>query len=163
MTNADPDDAASRLYDLVRLIRPAHRRLARSVAAHLDGTGVGLGARAVLELLHGNDPAGLSVPDIARRLFLARQQIQLAMDGLERDGLVVRRSNPAHRRSPLFGLTQRGQDVFTAIHARELEVLGGIAGGLASADVAAARTVMQALVDGFGAYEDDPDAPAGLA
>lgn len=161
MTNVS--DAAARLYDLVRLIRPAHRRLARSVAAHLEGTGVGLGARAVLELLRDNDPAGLSVPDVARRLLLARQQIQLVMDGLERDGLVIRRSNPAHRRSPLFGLTPQGQDVFTVIHARELEVLGVIAGGLASEDVAAALTVLQALVDGFGAYEDDPDSPAGLA
>ena len=160
MTNVS--DAAARLYDLVRLIRPAHRRLARSVAAHLEGTGVGLGARAVLELLRDNDPAGLSVPDVARRLFLARQQIQLVMDGLERDGLVIRRSNPAHRRSPLFGLTPQGQDVFAAIHARELEVLGVIAGGLASEDVAAALTVLQALVDDFGAYEDDPDSPAGL-
>jgi DNA-binding MarR family transcriptional regulator len=161
MTNVS--DAAARLYDLVRLIRPAHRRLARSVAAHLESTGVGIGARAVLELLRNNDPAGLSVPDVARRLFLARQQIQLVMDGLERDGLVIRRSNPAHRRSPLFGLTPQGQDVFAAIHARELEVLGVIAGGLASEDVAAALTVLQALVDGFGAYEDDPDSPAGLA
>lgn len=160
MTELTPDQAAARLYVLVRLIRPAHRRLARSVAAHLDGTGLSLGGRAVLELLAETGP--LSVAATARLLFLARQQVQLVMDSLEQQGFVEKRPNPAHRRSPLFALTDRGHAAFAELHDRDLARLADIADRLEDADLSAALRVMTALVEGFGAYEDDPDAPRPL-
>ena len=161
MTKPNPDQAAARLYDLIRLIRPAHRRLARSVSVHLDGTGLSLGGRAVLELLAETGP--LSVAAAARQLFLARQQVQLVMDALDQQGHVQKRPNPAHRRSPLFALTDQGRAAFASLHARELNRLGDFAAQLEDADLSAALRVMTALVDGFGAYEDDPDAPQPLA
>jgi hypothetical protein len=55
------------LYEIIRLIRPVHRRLARAVEAKLEGTGVTVGMRAVMEVLEEAGP--MAVPDIGRSLF----------------------------------------------------------------------------------------------
>jgi len=148
------------LYEIIRLIRPVHRRLARAVEAKLDGTGVTVGMRAVMEVL---DEAGaLSVPDIGRALFLARQQIQLMVNALEEQGLVIRRSNPAHKRSPLFALTEAGQTAFGEIRATENDEIEAVCELFSEADLNSAQKVLCAMLDHFAAFEDDPDRPKSL-
>ncbi|MEP4029857.1 MarR family transcriptional regulator [Roseibium polysiphoniae] len=150
----------SELYELIRLIRPAHRRLARAVEAKLVGTGLSVGMRAVMEVL--NDAGAKSVPDIGRKLFLARQQIQLLANDLEELELIERRPNPAHRRSPLFALTDRGYALFGEIRAREDADIALIGQRFSSAEIAAAQQVVCAMLDHFAKFEDDPNRPRGL-
>lgn len=145
------------LYEIIRLIRPVHRRLARAVEAKLNGTGVTVGMRAVMEVLSEAGP--LSVPDTARTLFLARQQIQLLMNALEEGDFVARQPNPAHKRSPLFSLSERGRSVFAEIRALENEEIEMICELFSEQDLKSSQQVLCAMLDHFAEYEDDPDRP----
>ncbi len=148
------------LYEIVRLIRPVHRRLARAVEAKLEGTGITVGMRAVMEVLEEAGP--LSVPDIGRALFLARQQIQLLVNALEAAGHVERRANPAHKRSPLFALTEEGQSGFGEIRARENDEMDAVCGLFSDKDLQSTQRVLCAILDHFAEFEDDPDRPKAL-
>ncbi|WP_417772412.1 MarR family winged helix-turn-helix transcriptional regulator [Stappia sp.] len=149
------------LYALLQQVRPLHRRVARSVAAHLEGTGLGTGARAVLSVL--SCEGAMSVPQIGRTLFLPRQNVQKWVDELLARGLVERHANPAHRRSWLIALTVQGKELFAAIREREDGFAAALAGRLDAADVDTARRVLSACLDHFTAFEDDPDRPRPLA
>lgn len=151
---------SAELYELVRLIRPVHRRLARAVEAKLSGTGVSVGMRAVMEVLEELGPS--SVPDIGRALFLARQQIQLMVNQLEVLTLVERRPNPAHKRSPLFALSDKGHTVFGEIRARENDEMDVVSGHFSKNELTAAQKVLCTMLDHFAEFEDDPDQPRGL-
>mgnify|MGYP000486506295 FL=1 len=148
------------LYEIIRLIRPVHRRLARAVEAKLEGTGITVGTRAVMEVLEEAGP--MSVPEIGRVLFLARQQIQLLMNALEGEGLVERRPNPAHRRSPLFALTEAGHDRFGEIRAKETDEIEKVCDLFSDDDLRSTQRVLCAMLDHFAAFEDDPDRPRTL-
>lgn len=156
-------DTTEAVYDLLQMVRPLHRRVARSVAANLEGTGagIGVGERAVLALLA--DGAPLSVPALGRALFLPRQNVQKWVDALRQAGLVERRANPAHRRSHLIAATQEGRDLFAQIRARETRAITDLAGCLSPAQVRTASDVLAACLEHFSPFEDDPDRPGPLA
>ncbi|MEP0232750.1 MarR family winged helix-turn-helix transcriptional regulator [Roseibium sp.] len=148
------------LYELIRLIRPVHRRLARAVEAKLVGTGLSVGMRAVMEFL--GKAGATSVPDIGRALFLARQQIQLLVNDLEKLELIKRHPNPAHKRSPLFALTDSGRAQFGEIRASEDADIALVGQRFSSEEIAAAQKVVCAMLDHFAEFEDDPNRPRGL-
>ncbi|QFT33671.1 MarR family protein [Labrenzia sp. THAF82] len=153
-------DKSTELYEIIRLIRPVHRRLARAVEAKLQGTDVTVGMRAVLEVLQEAGP--LSVPEVARTLFLARQQIQLLMYALEDQHLVERKPNPAHKRSPLFALTEAGETVFGDIRTRENDEINAVCELFSAEDLQSSQRVLCAMLDHFAEFEDDPDRPKAL-
>lgn len=156
---AAPDKTAE-LYEIIRRIRPAHRRLARAVAAKLEGSGITVGMRAVMEVLE--EAGAMSVPDIGRRLFLARQQIQILVNELEAHNLLTRLPNPAHKRSPLFLLSAEGRRQFDDIRKRENEEMNAVADQFSPEDLSAAQRVLCAVLDHFSTFEDDPDKPQPL-
>lgn len=151
---------AAELYQVLRRVRPLHQLSARAVTAGLEGTGVTLGMRAVLEQLHVAGPQ--TVPAVGRALFLPRQVIQRLVDDAAGLGLVELRPNPAHRRSRLVALTDAGRRTFDDVHAGELARLGVIADDVAPADLAACLRVLDRLVDGVRGAPD-PAAPGGDA
>lgn len=148
------------LYEIIRLVRPVHRRLARAVEAKLEGTGITVGMRAVMEVLE--EAGAMSVPEIGRVLFLARQQIQLIVNALEDAGLVERRPNPAHKRSALFVLSEKGATVFGEIRAKENDEIDAVCELFSEEDLNAAQKVLCTMLDHFAAFEDDPDRPKSL-
>lgn len=110
----------------------------------------------VLSVLSGGQR---TVPDVARRLGLARQSVQRVADELTAADLVSAATNPAHARSPLLELTAQGRQVLNRLtsagdadRARALRLAGVSAGELAEA-----RKVLQALIRGLrAAGADDP-------
>jgi DNA-binding MarR family transcriptional regulator len=99
--------------------------------------------RAVLEILyrHGEQ----TVPEIAARLEIKRQYVQLMVNETLAGGFVVQRANPRHRRSPLVALTDRGRDLIAAIIARELAAMQLVGADLKDEDIATALKVVLAL------------------
>ncbi len=82
------------------------------------------GLRGVLlNLLEDGDQ---TVPALAQRRPVSRQHIQTLVNELLRDGLVIRKSNPAHKRSKLVALTPKGRSTITAMLEREKEFLRGL-------------------------------------
>ncbi len=64
------------------------------------------GGAAILQLL--NARGALTVPKIASARGTSRQNIQMVVNRLARKGWVELRPNPAHKRSPLVGNTEKG-------------------------------------------------------
>lgn len=108
---------ANTLYEIIRYIRPLHRYLAEAVSIELEGTGVTVPMRAVLEYLNENGEK--TVPNIARSLMLKKQYVQDIVNDLLGDDLAERIENPAHRRSWLIGITPDGASKINAIKKRE--------------------------------------------
>ncbi len=65
----------------------------------------------------------LPVPELARRRKVSRQFIQTTINELLEQGWVEPITNPLHRRSSLFALTDTGHSVFQQIKAREAAFL----------------------------------------
>jgi DNA-binding MarR family transcriptional regulator len=138
---------AEQLYQVLRYVRPLHIVAARAVTQALAGERITMGIRAVLEVLSDGGPQ--PVPAIGRALSMPRQVVQRLCDQAIELGLVTSAPNPAHRRSRLITLTDRGSAAFDGLHAAELRNLGEIADGLAAADVAAAVHVLDVLTTGL--------------
>jgi len=145
MTDADD------LYDLIRLVRPLYKALEGTVIRELEGTGLTVTERAVLEQVHDNGP--MPVPRIGHALIVPRQFVQKTVDGLTRKGLIERRRNKAHRRSALMALTPLGAELIDDVLAREAKVTAIVAASLAPGDVATARAVIETMIEGYGQEE----------
>src|SRR5262245_17304049 len=68
-----------------------------------------------------------SVPAVARRLSLTRQSVQPVMDRLLESGLVERTTNPDHRSSSMFRITEQGAAVMAGVRARAAHMYDAIA------------------------------------
>lgn len=113
------------LYRVFGEVRTCFNRL-KSLAEQLHSDlGVNPSMRAVMETLAANGEQ--TVPDIAKQKGVSRQHIQSIMNSLGGGGFVQLIDNPAHKRSPLFALTAKGEATFTKIRERETEPLRAIA------------------------------------
>ena len=59
-----------------------------------------------------------TVPDIADRMGVTRQATQKQVNLLEGEGLVCKRANPRHRRSPHYLLTEAGERAYAQVSAK---------------------------------------------
>ena len=84
------------------------------------------------------------------------------VNALEADGLVARRPNPAHKRSPLFSLTDLGETRFGEIRAREDDEIASVCELVSEEDLRSTQKVLCAMLDHFAEFEDDPDRPKSL-
>jgi DNA-binding MarR family transcriptional regulator len=87
----------------------------------------------------------LTVPQIARRMGLARQSVHATVRNLVDDGLLDFVANADHRRSPLLTVTARGKAVYRAVDALQTEWVNELAAGIDEADLAVAARVLDAL------------------
>lgn len=131
------------VYGLLQQVRPLVLDSARVVECRISGLGWTVGSRAVVEVLADGEPA--TVPTIAARLSLARQNIQRHVDVLVRLGHAATVVNPAHRRSVLVALTDAGRVLFDRVHADELAELTALAPEVSGTELAAATRVLEAL------------------
>jgi DNA-binding MarR family transcriptional regulator len=107
-----------------------------------DGLDLSISTRAVLELLLLSGAA--PVPDMARVRGVSRQHIQQQVDALLEHGLVERQDNPAHKRSPLIALTDKGRALIQSMRADEHNALGRIQVGVSDNAMAEAAQVLSA-------------------
>ncbi len=137
----DPQEAE--LYELTVRIRACFNRL-RAVAEELHrDVGINPSMRAVMEALAAR--GGQSVPDIARNRGGSRQHVQTIVNALLAGGFVAPADNPAHRRSPLFDLTESGRVAFAEVSRREAAPLARIARDFPAAPLRAARQALAEL------------------
>jgi DNA-binding MarR family transcriptional regulator len=136
-------DRGSAVYALLRLVRPIVLNSARVVEAEVSALGWTVGSRAVMEVLCGEAP--MTVPQVAARLSLARQNVQRHVDELVRLDHVTTSPNPAHRRSVLIRPTEAGRAAFRDLHDRELATLAQLAVACTDRELAIAARVLGAL------------------
>lgn len=131
------------LLTLLRQVRTCFNQL-RSLAEQLHhDLGVTPSMRAVMEDLAARGQQ--TVPDIARLKGVSRQHVQTIMNALEAAGLVAASVNPAHKRSPLFNLTDAGSTTFAAIGEREAAPLQRLSAAVEPAALAQAEATLEYL------------------
>ncbi|MET7712404.1 MarR family transcriptional regulator [Streptomyces sp. NPDC005407] len=151
MTDTDPplapDDLAHRLTEVFDLVGPLYRRVQRKVEQAAPIEGLSVGVRAVLDLLRENGP--MTVPQMGRAQALSRQFVQRMVNDAAAGQLVEITPNPAHQRSSLIRLTDRGRAAITAVIAREHALLREVDGDLTDADVTACVRVLTRMLELF--------------
>ncbi|MGY1857607.1 MarR family winged helix-turn-helix transcriptional regulator [Modestobacter sp. SYSU DS0290] len=136
---------ASAAYRVLMEVRPLYQAAERAVDLALQGTGVTVALRAVLELVLDRGP--MTVPQVAREFGVTRQSVQALVDTGAARGLVELADNPQHRRSRLVAATEHGRRTFTDVHRRELTDLHHVTADLDAADLARCADVLAALTD----------------
>lgn len=132
-------------YQIIWLVRRLFRALAQRAGENLEGLGVSVADRAVMEFLYPD--AALSVPQIAERYQVSRQHVQVTVNSLLDKKLVLTRENPRHRRSPLIVLSARGRRLFGDIIGRDGEVVDLLFSRIPPEDVLTTRRTLQSLLD----------------
>jgi DNA-binding MarR family transcriptional regulator len=87
----------------------------------------------------------LTVPQIARRMGLARQSVHATVRNLVDDGLLEFVVNADHRRSPLVTTTVRGKQAYRALDAHQAVWVNELAAGLDETDLEIAARVIDTL------------------
>ena len=89
----------------------------------------------------------LTVPQIARRMGLTRQAVQVTVNRLVAEALVDTGENLDHRRSPLIRLTQLGRQKYAALDQQQIRWINELAAGLKISDLTAAARLLHDLSD----------------
>lgn len=87
----------------------------------------------------------LTVPQIARRMGLARQSVHATVGRLVADGLLELAPNVDHRRSQLVALTSAGREAYDALDRRQAAWVNELAAGLEREQLEIAARVLEEL------------------
>jgi len=107
--------------------------------------GVGTSQVGVLRQL-ANEP-GLSGAELARRLLISPQGVQLALTSLEKRGLVERKQDPQHGRIMQAYLTGEGRDVAETVVGAALAAHAQVFGVLSAEEQEMLRELLGRVVE----------------
>jgi DNA-binding MarR family transcriptional regulator len=93
------------------------------------------------------DEPGLSGAELARRLLISPQGVQLALTALERRGLVERRQDPQHGRILQAYLTDEGRAAVTAVFNDAVAAHQKVFGVLSVEEQTSLCTLLSRVVD----------------
>jgi DNA-binding MarR family transcriptional regulator len=133
-----------KMVALTQAVRGVFNRL-KALGDELHGDlDVTTAMRAVMETL--SDAGPMTVPQIAKLKGVTRQHIQLLADALVEGGLALVKENPAHRRSSLIALTDKGRRAFGKMRAREAPLIEELVWRVRGAGVGARDAVLTRLM-----------------
>jgi DNA-binding MarR family transcriptional regulator len=89
----------------------------------------------------------MTVAQIARAWWLARQSVQRVADLLERDGLLAYETNPAHRRAQLVRLTRHGRSTLLRIRAAQSDWANTVGDQIGENDLQTANRILARVVE----------------
>jgi DNA-binding MarR family transcriptional regulator len=129
------------LDSLLTEVTSLANQLRRTVV--VSGQSLGPGEAALVELLEKSGP--MSVPNIARQRHTSRQNIQVVVNRLAKEGLVAFSENPAHRRSLLVQLCAAAITVSGESRTRRGEVQKNLVPGYSEEELRAACVLLQRI------------------
>ncbi len=135
----------SEAYQAIWLIRRLFRALSQKSSENLEGLGISVADRAVLEFLYREKM--LSVPEIAQRYKVSRQHVQVTVNSLLDKGLAVTQDNPRHKRSPHIILSSKGHELFEAVLKRDGETVDTLFSNISKKDIQTTRKTLQSLLN----------------
>ncbi|MCP4207856.1 MAG: winged helix-turn-helix transcriptional regulator [Shimia sp.] len=127
--------------------RPLMQAAEACAETGLVGNTLTVRMRAVLEILQRYGEQ--TVPEIAARLEIKRQYVQVMCNETLASGFVEQRANPRHKRSPLLALTDHGHTLIEEILSKEMKLMEEIGASLSSEDISTALEVVRAVVEGL--------------
>lgn len=127
------------LFNETRLLFHALKQWAETLHSGQELT---VPMRGVLELLLLGGPA--TVPGMARARGVSRQHVQQQVDALLEGNLIEKQENPAHKRSPLIDLGDKGRALIQSMRADERDALTRLQVGVSDNATAEAAQVLAA-------------------
>ncbi|MBO0678024.1 MarR family transcriptional regulator [Mycolicibacterium sp. S2-37] len=94
-----------------------------------------------------SDEPGLSGAELARRLLISPQGVQLALTALEKRGLVQRKQDPQHGRILQAFLTEQGRRVAEAVVSDAIAAHDRVFGVLSKAEQRTLRDLLSRVVE----------------
>jgi len=131
-------------YQITWLIRRLFRAMSQKSNESLEGLGITVADRAVMEFLYPDKT--LSVPEIADRYQVSRQHVQVTVNSLLESKLAVTRDNPRHKRSPLIMLNKKGRDLFEKIMGKDKKTIELLFSNIPVADGQKTRKTLETLL-----------------
>jgi DNA-binding MarR family transcriptional regulator len=144
--------------NILWLLKQAFYFSLTSVNEAISPHGVSTAQIGVLRQL-ANEP-GLSGAELARRLLISPQGVQLALTALERRGLVERKKDPSHGRILQASLTNAGRSVAAAVVSDALAAHEAVFGVLTVEEQATLRDLLSRVVEkgtGHELLSDNPE------
>ena len=137
-------DQADSEYQVIWLLRRLFRALGQQANEELQEFEISAADRAVLEFLYPDE--ALSVPEIAGRYLVSRQHVQVTVNELLKSGLLLAKTNPRHKRSPLILLSDDGRKLFQTIRSRESKTVKRLFAGIPTQDRLVTQKTLEALL-----------------
>ena len=154
-TDADPRLEAAEA--LAAAISAAHFALA-ALMERIHGQGeVSSGRRAILLNLARLGPA--TVPALAAMRPVSRQYVQRLADALDAEDLIAKAPNPAHARSPLLSITEKGRARLAQMLGQERPILEELAEGMSVDEAGRMTAALLNLRERVIAIGPPPPAP----
>ena len=143
------------LHRLIWMSRPLMQAAEACVEAGLADTNLTVRMRAVLEMLlrYGEQ----TVPELAARLEIKRQYVQVMCNEALASGFVEQRENPRHKRSPILALTDTGRTLIEEIISKEMKLMEDLGATLSSEDISTALEVVLAVTDSLKKHAGDSE------
>ncbi len=133
------------IYELIWCTRRLFQQLRATSDELLEGTGINSSQRAVLEFLSKHQAQ--TVSNMARERDVSRQHIQLIVNTLLELKLVEALDNPAHKRSPLISITEKGDRLFAEIILNEAKILDAMANQFSGKNISTSIRTLKAMRD----------------
>ena len=137
------------------LTRIAFRAFSRALETRTAPHGVSSGQWRFLRVLWRED--GLTQRELSHRVGLREPTTVIALNGLERSGLVVRRKSETDRRRAHVHLTDRARQLEAVLMPEVAEVNRIALAGLSDAEVAILRKALTQVGRNLAADDDDSD------
>lgn len=116
----------------------------RAISERVHGQGgLSAGRRELLRELERQGPQ--TVPQMARSRSVTRQHIQALVSPLAEAGYLEFVDNPAHKRSPLVRVTQRGKGFVEAVNRREARLRARLQKAVGDSDLRHTAAVLRAV------------------
>ena len=124
-------------FGMAYLLRRLHRVFSRRLETEAARLGVTAQQWFFLRELYERD--GQSQSELARALSIERATARIALAGMEREGLILRRPEASDRRKSLVFLTPRARDLQPELFACAQQVNAAALKGFSSGEVDALR------------------------
>lgn len=131
------------------LIKQSQALLNQRMDEVLRPLGLSVSQYACLQALH--DDPGITGSELARRVFVSRQSMNVLVQGLEKRGLVVRSDQPGPRRERATVLTDEASALVARARDAVADVVAMMTRDLAQRDIACLQELLVACCDGLGA------------
>jgi len=122
------------------------------------GADLPAGSGSVLQILEKE--GARTVPQIARNRFTSRQNIQIVVNRLAREGLIHFEENPSHKRSVLITLTPKGAELLTEAGKRRQEFLDSLAAQFSPEELRSGAALLGKIRKALVERPSAPEAPS---
>ena len=131
-------------YRITWLVRRLFRAMGQTANTYLEGLGIAVAERAVMEFLVRE--SRMTVPEMARAYDVSRQHIQASVNLLLDKKLVVFEDNPNHKRSQYVALSDKGRRLFGKITKKENEFIESVFAKVSKSDRKKTRQTLEIIL-----------------